>query len=97
MRTSRKISLPEVDRKELERLVRARGTPQKVVLRAKIVLLSGAGVSTSEIKEQLGTTTPTISRWRDRYEVAGLPGLLKDASRPGRKPSLSQATVAARL
>ena len=94
MRTSRKISLPEVDRKELERLVRARGTPQKVVLRAKIVLLSGAGVSTSEIKERLQTTTPTISRWRHRYEVAGLPGLLKDASRPGRKPSLSQATVA---
>src|SRR3990170_8343655 len=94
MRTSRKISLPETDRNELERLVRARSTPQKVVLRANIVLLSSAGVSTGEIKERLQTTMPTISRWRHRYEVAGLPGLRKDASRPGRKPSLSQATVA---
>src|SRR3989304_6013689 len=91
MRTSRKISLPEADRNELERLVRARSTPQKVVLRANIVLLSSAGVSTGEIKERLQTTTPTISRWRHRYEVAGVPGLLKDASRPGRKPGLRQA------
>ena len=94
MRTSRKISLPEPDRNELERLVRARSTPQKVVLRAKIMLLGDDGVRTSEIRERLGTTTPTISRWRERYEAAGVPGLLKDASRPGRKPSLSQATVA---
>jgi transposase len=94
MRTSRKISLPEPDRNELERLLRARSTPQKVVLRAKIMLLGDDGVRTSEIRERLGTTTPTISRWRQRYEAAGVPGLLKDASRPGRKPSLSQATVA---
>jgi len=91
MRTSKKISLPEADRNELER---ARSTPQKVVLRAKIMLLGDDGVPTSEIRERLQTTTPTISRWRDRYEAAGVPGLLKDASRPGRRPSLSQATVA---
>lgn len=94
MRTSRKTSLPEADRNKLERLVRARSTPQKVVLRAKIMLLGDDGVPTGEIRERLQTTVPTISRWRDRYEAAGVPGLLKDASRPGRKPSLSAATVA---
>jgi transposase len=78
----------------LERLVRGRNTAQKVVLRARIVLRSGAGASTGEIMEELGTTTPTITRWRDRYVAAGVVGLVRDAGRPGRKPSLSAATVA---
>ena len=94
MRTSRKIIVPAQDRNDLERLARGRNTPQKIVLRARIVLLSGDGVSTGEIMETLGTTTPTITRWRSRYVTAGLPGLLRDAGRPGRKPSLSAATVA---
>src|SRR3990172_6541987 len=94
MRTSRKLIVPPADRTELERLVRGRNTPQKIVLRARIVLLSGAGASTGEIMEMLRTTTPTITRWRNRYETAGMPGLLRDGERPGRKPSLSGATVA---
>jgi transposase len=94
MRTSRKLIVPAADRTELERLVRGRNTPQKVALRARIVLLSGSGASTRDIMEDLGTTTPTITRWRDRYVAAGVPGLLRDAGRPGRKPSLSMATVA---
>ncbi len=56
--------------------------------------MSGRGVSTSEVMAVLDTTTPTITRWRSRYEADGLPGLLRDAGRPGRKPSLSAATVA---
>ena len=94
MRTSRTLTVPRRDRIELERLARGRNTPGKIVLRARIVLLSGAGVPTSEIMAKLDTTTPTISRWRDRYERGGVAGLLKDGSRPGRKPSLSAATVA---
>src|SRR3989304_4121737 len=84
MRTSRVLSVPETDRKELERLARARSAPQKVVLRAKIVLLSDDGVPTGQIAERLQTTVPTISRWRDRYEGAGVQGLLRDGPRPGR-------------
>jgi transposase len=44
---------------------------------------------------QLGTTTPTISRWRRRFEVAGVSGLLKDRSRPGRKKRVEEAKVRA--
>ena len=95
MRTSRTLSVPETDRKELKRLVRAGNTSQKVVLRAKIVLLSDDGVPTGQIAERLQTTVPTISRWRERYEAGGVTGLLRDAPRPGRKPRLSAATVAA--
>jgi transposase len=42
---------------------------------------------------RLETTAPTITRWRDRYAETGIPGLLHDGSRPGRKPALSDATV----
>ena len=89
MRTSRRIDLSDEDREELERLVRAPTTEQRVALRARIVLLSGAGVGTGEIREQLRTTTPTVTRWRARYERDGLRGLLKDAPRPGRRRTIS--------
>jgi len=42
---------------------------------------------------KLGTSTPTITRWRNRYEMAGVPGLLKDRSRPGRKRRIEEAKV----
>jgi transposase len=94
MRTSKRIELPDGDREELQRLVRARGTAQKVVLRARIVLLTGEGMSTAAIQERLATTVPTITRWRERYQAAGVSGLLKDATRPGRKRRLSDELVA---
>ena len=57
------------------------------------MLFSADGVSTGEIMRQLGTTTPTITRWRDRYEADGIPGLLKDRSRPGRKRRIEETKV----
>jgi transposase len=62
-------------------------------MRARIVLLSADGISTGEIMDQLGTTTPTITRWRDRYETDGIPGLIKDRSRPGRKRRIEETKV----
>lgn len=82
------------DREELERLLRAPTTEQRVALRARIVLLSAAGVATGEIRERLGTTTPTVTRWRSRYERGGVRGLLKDAHRSGRLPTISKEKVA---
>lgn len=93
MRTSRRVVIGEKDRVELSRLIRDGKTPQKVALRARIVLLSADGVSTGEIMRQLGTSTPTISRWRSRYETDGVAGLVKDRSRPGRKRKIGEAKV----
>ncbi len=86
-------SVSENDRAELERLVRGRNTPQKVVLRAKVVLLTTEGVPTMEIVSRLGTSCPTIMRWRKRYAAEGVAGLCKDAPRPGRKPRISDERV----
>lgn len=88
-----RISLSDGERAALKRLVRWGNTPQKVVLRAKIILLSASGVPTTAIMEQLQTTCPTISRWRQRYAEQGIEGLRKDATRPGRKPRISAEQV----
>ncbi len=93
MRTSRRLNVSERDRAELERLIRNGNTSQKVVLRAGIVLLSGDRVATGEILRQLATTTPTVTRWRQRYETAGVDGLVKGKSRPGGKGRIEEGKV----
>ncbi len=94
MRTSRRLTVGEDDRKELERLVRCPTAEQRVVLRARIVLLSAEGVETGQICEQLQTSVPTITRWRSRYERVGVKGLLKDAHRSGRRATVSAEKIA---
>lgn len=93
MRTSKQISVSDRDRGQLNQVVRNGNTPQKIALRVRIVLLSADGISTGEIMDQLATTTPTITRWRDRYETDGISGLLKDRSRPGRKRRIEETKV----
>src|ERR671921_1147797 len=82
-----RIEVPAADRDRLESLVHDRNTPQKVVWRARIVLLAGEGLRATEVAARVGTSTLTVRRWRRRYAQAGVEGLLKDATRPpGRKP-----------
>lgn len=85
--------LSEGERAELERLIQGRNTAQKVVLRARIVLLTADDVPSSEIVERLNTTYPTITRWRRRYREQGTEGLRTDAPRSGRKPRVSAEQV----
>jgi transposase len=66
----------------LERWVAAHSTPQSVALRARIVLLAGAGESNSEIARRLAVSRPTVIMWRERF-AAGGPGALTEV-RPGR-------------
>ena len=48
------------------------------------------GVKKKHIAEQLGTSRPTVNLWIQRYEEGGTEALLRDASRPGRKPKRSE-------
>jgi transposase len=89
----RQVSVSDGERAELDRLIRVRNTPQKVVMRASIVVLTADGVPTSEIMKRLKTTYPTITRWRQRYSERGVEGLCKDATRPGRKPRIDGEQV----
>lgn len=79
--------------KRLTFLVGSGRTPQKLALRARIVLLAGTGVPNRAIAARLDISRPTGLRWRRRFARSGVPGLLKDARRPGRKKAVAPETI----
>jgi transposase len=87
------VSLTEADRVELESWVRQGATPQKQALRARMILLSAQGVGTLEIAARLGTTVPTLMRWRRRYVEAGVAGLRQGRTRPPGKAATEAAKI----
>jgi len=93
MRKIERISIGTADRERLERLVRDRNTPQKVVWRARIVLLAGDGLTAVAIAATVGKSVLTVRRWRRRYGAKGVDGLLKDATRPPRRKPLTAEKI----
>ena len=93
MKTHVEIHLSPEERKRLEAVVASGNSPQKHVWRARIVLLSADGVRTAEMQRRTRKAKPTIWRWQLRFMEAGVDGLLRDATRPGRKPPLAPAMV----
>lgn len=91
----RVTTLRRGDRTTLERWVRARTIPRRVVERARIVLGSSAGQSGDEICETVGVSRPTVTRWLDRYDTDGVAGLAVDRPRAGRPKRISHAQEAA--
>jgi transposase len=47
------------------------------------------------IAATLGISRPTVQLWRERFRALRLPGLEKDAPRPGRRPKISGRKIAA--
>ncbi len=77
---------------ELNRLVKAPGTPQKIVRRARIALLAAEGKDNDGIATELGTSHVTVGLWRQRVLDLGLAGL-QEAPRPGRPTELDPKRV----
>ena len=88
-----RIDVPANDPERLSRLTRDRNTPQKVVWRARIVLLAGEGMGAVDVGRAVGMSVLTVRRWRRRYRDMGVEGLLKDGSRPPRRKPLSAAAI----
>jgi transposase len=93
MRVATKITLTEDERTTLMRWSRGRSTPARLVLRAKIVLLSAEGWMNKDIARELSTMRKTVALWRNRFVQQRLTGLQQDAPRSGRKPK-TRAAVA---
>ena len=93
MRKFERISITVADRQRLERLVRDRNTPQKVVWRARIVLLDSEWLTAEAIAAAVDKSLLTVGRWRGRYVAKGVDGLLKDATRPSRVKPLPPEMV----
>lgn len=81
--------------KRLEQLAQSGQTPQKIALRVRIVLLASQGVPNLAISRQVNTSRPTVLLWRNRFQQFGVPGLMRDSKRPGRKRALSAEKVKA--
>jgi transposase len=88
------ITIEAADRGELERLVRDRNTAQKVVWRARIVLLAADGLKAGTIAAATGKSQLTVRRWRRRFLAKGVAGLLQDATRPPRRQPLTAEKIA---
>lgn len=82
------FEMSRADQRELERVVAAPTTPQRVVMRAKIVLRRAAGRTQLATAQELGVARPTVIRWERRFADKGVEGLLKDAPGRGRKTSI---------
>jgi transposase len=96
MRQNQKVlSLTEEQRSELSKWAASRTLPAGDVFRAGLILALAEGRSYSQIMASLGTTAPTISRWKQRFEQDGLSGL--DARHKGSQPRVANAAVQAKI
>ena len=66
-------------RRTLEAWVRAKKTPQRIVLRSRICLLAAEGISHNTIANRLNTSRPTVLLWTNRFSEQGTQGISEDA------------------
>jgi len=85
------VELTEQQRRTLDRWLSARNTPQKVLFRARIVLLAAQGKANRRIARELNTSRPSVILWRRRFHEGGTAALTEDAPGRGRKPAISAA------
>jgi transposase len=94
MRKGIMVNAKAADRRRLAATVANRNSPQKHVWRCRIVLLTADGLGTAEIMRQTGKSKSVVWRWQERFMQEGVDGLLRDKTRPSRKPPLEQAVIA---
>ncbi len=91
------ISLTDIERQGLEKLVNRHSTSQQKALRGRIILLAAAGKNNQEIARELEVTRDTIRLWRERWlelqpislDDLSIEGRLEDLPRPGTPPRLT--------
>jgi transposase len=89
------LSITDEQRIELTRWAQSRTLPAGDVFRARLILALAGGQTYSHIRATLQTTAPTISRWKQRFEEDGIPGL--DPRHKGSQPRVANAAVQARI
>lgn len=92
MRPATSISLTDEDRTALEGWLRRPTTEQRLVLRARMIMLLDQGKSNAAIGRTLGVRAATVSRWRTRFAERGVEGLY-DGARSGPPQKYTGETV----
>jgi transposase len=91
----RRLPVPEVtpeQRTILQQWTQRRTTAQALALRARIVLRLADGKSSATVGRELQVHLQTVSKWRERFLVRGVDGLL-DEPRPGQPRKITDAQV----
>ena len=70
--TATALSCNTSQKSQLERLESSGKTPQKIALRAQIILKAVAGEGNSAIAKALHISRPTVSLWRNRFTQVGV-------------------------
>jgi transposase len=91
------VKLTVKRRRKLAQILAAATSPQRLVLRARIVLLAAEGMANAQIARELGCSAVAARTWRRRFALRGIPGLF-DRPRSGRRevhgPSARLAVIA---
>lgn len=87
------LEVDEEAKRTLSAWVNARRSPQRMVMRARIILLAAQGTATRRIAREVGTSRPTVLLWRKRFADGGVGGLLQDAPGRGRPASISSTKI----
>jgi transposase len=79
------------DPQHAQKLSAASSSEQRMVRRARIVLLAADGLASRKIAREVGVMTGVVSIWRKRFALCGIEGL-RDKPRPGAKRIYTEAT-----
>jgi len=90
-----RLEVSEEQLRTLRAWVAARNTPQKVVVRSRVVLLAHEGMANHAIARRLDISRPTVILWRHRFAQGGPQALVEEAPGRGRKPRIPARKVTA--
>lgn len=93
-RPTKPLSVTVEEKEKLAMLARRPKTGQAMALRARIVLGCDEGLSNGAVAKRLQITQATVCKWRERFRVERLEGLL-DEPRPGAPRSITDKQVEA--
>jgi transposase len=95
VRAAPEIRTTREERRRLQELASKGGASPRIAFRSRIVLRAAAGARNHEIASELHTSPGTVARWRRRFLVQRVPGIEKDAPRPGRPPFIPVSSIQA--
>jgi putative transposase len=95
------ITLTEVERQELQRLIKRHTTPQQIALRARLILAAADGLNNAQVAHQEAVSVDTARHWRTRWLESRSVALrelsvkerLADAPRSGKPPTITDEQV----
>jgi len=93
-RPTKPLNVTSEEREKLTMLARRPKTGQAMAMRARIVLGCDEGLANDAVAKRLQITGATVCKWRERFRVSRLEGLL-DEPRPGAPRSITDKQVEA--